>query len=478
MLRQTLSVPPALSAALGCLLLGALMGSSSEAQTLEEILESHYAARGGLEAIEAIDSWRMSGRVQAQGRSMPIEVLRKQPSQFRQQLTPGGSEMISAFDGETAWTVNPTLNDGKPIELQGALADSARHQSSVHGLLVNPAAQGVELELVGKTPLGSGEVHEIRATRPDGSQQTFYLDSETFLVVRVTANMDAGAGPVDVTVDFSDYREVAGVKVPARHATTSAMGAMVATFDEIEANVEIADEVFMMPGQVADAALSLEQILQKHREVRDFEALASVDTVVAKGNLGLMGLKLPLTLTLARPRSARLEADMAGSPLILAFDGEQAWALSALQGMPEPEALPPEASEAIAIFADFLWGLLDSAQKSGVELAFAGVEKVRRDEGYAISMTAEDGSERKVVLGGEDFLERQFSLRAVFMGAEQDIDALLGDYREVDGVQVPFEIELLSGGAPLATVSFEVVDTGLSVDPELFSLPEPEAPQN
>ena len=146
--------------------------------------------------------------------------------------------------------------------------------------------------------------------------------------------------------------------------------------------------------------------------------------------------------------------------------------------MPEPEALPPEASEAIAIFADFLWGLLDSAQKAGVELSLAGIETVGRDEGYAIAMKSADDSERKVILGGEDFLERQFSLRTVFMGSEQDIDAVLGDYREVDGVLVPFEIELLSGGAPLAGVTFEAVDTNLTIDPAVFSLPEAGAAQN
>ena len=48
-------------------------------------------------------------------------------------------------------------------------------------------------------------------------------------------------------------------------------------------------------------------------------------SVVATGKLGFMGLQIPLTISLVKPNKAHLEADMAGSKMVLAYDGEQAW---------------------------------------------------------------------------------------------------------------------------------------------------------
>ena len=226
------------------------------------------------------------------------------------------------------------------------------------------------------------------------------------------------------------------------------------------------------PGQVADPGLDVAAIIAKHLEARLPEQ--AVRSVVAEGKLVFMGLQLPLDLTILRPRSARLEADMAGSPMILAFNGESGWTVSPLQGIPEPEALEEDAEEAVALFSDFLWGLLDGAQKAGTEVTLRGIEVVGGHETYVLELGGE--YPRTLYLGGADFLEHRLELSAVFMGTQQDLEAGLGDYRNVDGLMVPHDIQLLSAGTPLAQVVLTSVATNETVDPSIFDLPPPPPP--
>ncbi len=226
------------------------------------------------------------------------------------------------------------------------------------------------------------------------------------------------------------------------------------------------------PGQVADPSLDVAAIIARHLDARLPEQ--PVSSVVAQGKLVFMGLQLPLELTIMRPRSARLEADMAGSPMILAFNGDSGWTVSPLQGIPEPEPLEEDAEEAVALFSDFLWGLLDGAQKAGTEVALRGIETVGGHETYALELGGD--RPRTLFLGGADFLEHRLELEAVFMGTEQQLEAGLSDYRDVNGLMVPHDIQLLSAGAPLAQVLLTSVATNEAVDPSIFDLPPPPPP--
>lgn len=226
------------------------------------------------------------------------------------------------------------------------------------------------------------------------------------------------------------------------------------------------------PGQTADAALSVDQVLANHLERRLPEE--TVRSVRAEGQLVFMGLQLPAKIVIARPRSSRVEADMAGTPMILAYNGESAWTVSPMQGFFEPEQLGEDAEESIALFADFIWGMLADRETSGVEVELLGVETVGNHETYALQL---GGSvDRKLYLGGEDFLEHKLTLETVFLGQLQTIDAIMGDYRDVDGLQVPHDIQLLSSGAPLAQVVLTEVATNVDVDPKVFEMPPPPPP--
>lgn len=432
--------------------------------TVAELVDLHREARGGAERLAGLRSLRMEGVLITSGQELPLTILRQRPNRFRTSVRVADQELVTAWSGETGWTVNPLAGIPDPVELEGAEAAHAGAQSGFLGVLLEAPESSISYGGRRTVEGIDGEVHVLAVELPGEPARTVYLGVDDHLI---RGSRSAAPTGHFVEMRVTGHREVDGLVLASGQTVTGPEGAVEYRFDAVELNPEIDETLFLMPGQEADATLTLEEVLARHGEAR--LGAAAVDTVRATGQLGLMGLQVPLTITIARPSSVRLEADMAGTPMVLAYDGETAWTVSPLQGMPEPEALAPDAAEAIELFAAFLWGLLGSAQEAGSDVVLHGIERVETDETYHLTVGGDEP--REIFLGGEDFLERKVHLDAVFMGREQSIDALLDDYRLTDGLQVPFDIRLTSGGAPLATVALDAVETGVDVDPELFRMP-------
>ncbi|HUP22232.1 MAG TPA: hypothetical protein VNB06_04765, partial [Thermoanaerobaculia bacterium] len=98
---------------------GAQEPQAATGPTLDEVLQKHYEARGGLAAIQALDGIVMKGAFSMQGMEMPIVEYRQRPNRFRSETDFQGMQMVEAYDGKASWASNPMMGSGKP-EKQGA----------------------------------------------------------------------------------------------------------------------------------------------------------------------------------------------------------------------------------------------------------------------------------------------------------------------------------------------------------------------
>jgi hypothetical protein len=439
--------------------------------TLDEVLQKHYEARGGLAALQALDRIVVQGSLSMQGFELPFVEYRQRPNRLRTEVDVQGTKIVEAFDGKTAWRIDPMTGTGKP-EKQGVEETKAGAvRADLEGPLVDWRRKGHKVELLGKEQVDGADAYKLRVRSREGLELTIWLDATTHLERRSLVPTMTQGQPMELTFRTLEYADVGGAKVPSKIQIETAMGAFDLTYSSFAPGSTIDENLFFMPGQVANPALTLADVLDRHVKARAKPGAENVKTLQAAGKLGLMGLQLPLQMTFERPRQARLDADMAGTKLTLAFDGKTAWTVSPMQGITEPEAMPPEAAEAIALFSDFLWGLLAEREAQGLQIELAGIEKVERDDTYKLSLKRTDGQTREVYLGGEDFLERKVHLEAVFMGTAQQLDALLTDYREVGGIALPHSIQILAGGNPAASVIVESVSTNVTVESGFFSLP-------
>ena len=86
---------------------------------------------------------------------------------------------MQAYDGTTAWTINPMMGSDQPQEVPGPVAESLKEQADFDGPLLDYKAKGNTVELVGNEDLAGKKVHHLKLTRKGGKTMHFYLDAAT-----------------------------------------------------------------------------------------------------------------------------------------------------------------------------------------------------------------------------------------------------------------------------------------------------------
>src|SRR4249920_1111168 len=119
------------------------------AQTVDDIVEKNIAAKGGLAKMKSVQTLKQTSHMSMQGMEATLTVLAKRPNLVRQEVQLRGQTMVLAFDGVSAWTLNPFNGSNGVVLLSGAQADQVRDQSSFDGPLSDYKEKGSKLELVG-----------------------------------------------------------------------------------------------------------------------------------------------------------------------------------------------------------------------------------------------------------------------------------------------------------------------------------------
>src|SRR6266566_4293832 len=90
-----------------------------------------------------------------------------------------------------------------------------------------------------KTTIGDREVQVIQGTSPGGSRAKLFFDKKSGLLIRVVRYTDTAVGIIPSQIDYSDYREVAGVKMPFHLTVTWTDGQDDFELKDIQPNVLI-----------------------------------------------------------------------------------------------------------------------------------------------------------------------------------------------------------------------------------------------
>jgi outer membrane lipoprotein-sorting protein len=232
-------------------LIGAILVATAAprawAQTVDEIVARNMQARGGAERIKAIQSMKQTSHMKIQGMSATLTLYAKRPNLSREEINIAGATAIAAFDGQTAWGVNPMTGQTTPQVVSGPAADQVRHQASFDPPLLDYRAKGTKIEYIGTEPDGARVMIHLRLTDKLGIVTNCYLDSQTALEARIV--VDGPTGPVETRL--SDYRDVGGLKMPFAIRTTAA-GVVVAdvVVDTIDFDVPTPASLFTMPGKM------------------------------------------------------------------------------------------------------------------------------------------------------------------------------------------------------------------------------------
>jgi hypothetical protein len=93
---------------------------------------------------------------------------------------------------------------------------------------------------------GKDMVH-VQGTTPAGVNVSLYFDPDTNLLARQLRFTDSPVGRIPTQIDYSDYRDVAGVKIPFKWTVSAISGRDSFELTQVQPNAQVAATRFNKP---------------------------------------------------------------------------------------------------------------------------------------------------------------------------------------------------------------------------------------
>lgn len=224
--------------------------AAAGAQTVDEIVAKNLQAKGGAEKWKSVNSVKMTGRITLQGTELPLTVYAKRPNLNRQEIMLQDKRVVQAFDGTSAWVINPMMGGEEARELPKPAAETMRHSADFDGALIDYKQKGHTVELVGREKMDGKEVYHLKVTMKGGDvQQHYYIDAASGIELKTSTDVDLGTGQKQPLVtEMSDYKQVDGIMIP--HTVKQLLDGkpvVQMTIEKVEFNAPIDDGLFRMP---------------------------------------------------------------------------------------------------------------------------------------------------------------------------------------------------------------------------------------
>ena len=152
-------------------------------------------------------------------------------------------------------------------------------------------------------------------------------------------------------------------------------------------------------------------------------------------------VQLPFLMELKRGRKVRFELQFAGKTAIQVYDGTNGWKLRPFLNRTVIEPYTPEELKIASMQSDLDGFLVDYAAK-GSRIELDGTEKVEGRNTYKLKVTQKDEHAVHVWVDAETFLETKIEGQPRRLdGTEHSVEVYYRDYRNVDGLKIPFVLE-------------------------------------
>lgn len=216
---------------------------------VDDLLERHYEALGGLDRLLEIDSLRIEGTNRFQNQEISVTYLAKRPNLLRMETASHNVRVIRIFDGETAWQVMRQAGRGKEVtEMEGQDAVELIRESDFDGPLIDYEEKGHRIEYRGSEAWDDREVHRLDVVEAGGVEETYFLDAESLQVVKKSAKVPVEGGIIEFEMYYDDHREVEGLVFPfATTVVSDGQTVFTGTVEEVELNPDFDRGLFEKP---------------------------------------------------------------------------------------------------------------------------------------------------------------------------------------------------------------------------------------
>jgi len=214
--------------------------------TADQVLDKYIQAIGGTQRLATLTSLTAKGTYSGYDTDQAkasVEIFAKAPAQRTTIVHAPFGDSVRVYDGRAAWIASPD----KPLPLMpltGGNLDGAKVEAIVW--FPTQIKQAFSQWRVTSASIDDREVRVLQGNNPRQPPVNFYFD-EAGLLVRLVRLVDTAVGRVPTQIDYADYRDVSGVKMPFRWTATWTDGQSTTQLTEMQSNVPIDAAKFARP---------------------------------------------------------------------------------------------------------------------------------------------------------------------------------------------------------------------------------------
>jgi hypothetical protein len=209
----------------------------------DDLFDKYLRALGGAGAVDHIRSRVEKGTVNVDGKEVPIEIFSKDPGKRSSVMHTPDGDSATVFDGHEGWLGVP----GHPVrEMHGPDVDGAAMDADLH-LATHLKQMFSEIREGAPEKIEGRNAYLVVGRREGKSPVRLYFDEQSGLLVRLVRYGETPLGRLPTQIDYADYREANGVKIPFRWTLSRPAGAFTIQVSEVQQNVPVDDAKFARP---------------------------------------------------------------------------------------------------------------------------------------------------------------------------------------------------------------------------------------
>src|SRR5437763_10475174 len=224
-------------------------------QTVDEFVSKNIEAKGGADALHALQSLRLSGKLLVNEGQIELAYLqtKERPGELRTEATLQGMTQVEAYDGKEGWKISPFQGRKDPEKMSADDLKPLMEDAEIDGPLVDWKAKGSTVDYLGTEEVDGTLAHKLKVVRKNGDVSFVYLDPDHFLEIRVLTQRTKHGAQEEVETDLGDYEKVGSVFVPTsiESGRKGDPDKQKIVIDKAEDNVPVDDAIFHFPANTS-----------------------------------------------------------------------------------------------------------------------------------------------------------------------------------------------------------------------------------
>lgn len=217
-------------------------------QDADEIINNYFENTGGLAAWNKLSSLKITMVMEMQGMQLEGTMYQKRPDKQRMDISVQGKTIVTAYDGEVGWMINPMMGSEDPQKMPPEAVEQMKEQKFESELL-NYKEKGHSIELQGTEEVEGTETYKIQLTKKNGDVEYYFFDTEYYVPIMERRSINVGPTKgQEIETYISDYQEVGEFMMPFFiEAKSGGQTIQKMTFTVYSINEELDDSLFTMP---------------------------------------------------------------------------------------------------------------------------------------------------------------------------------------------------------------------------------------